>query len=268
MTTKLRSSGARYFSRRAFPTLENLPAPEIDRFEPEAVRFSARAWTMKAEQEHRSAAVFAEAVSLLVDTGAPLDVVSALSRVVSDEVSHAELCTRMARVFGAENPVLTPLPRTPLAPEARRARALQLLLVEGAIGETISCALFNAGRHVTREPLSRAALARILRDEVGHARVCWEALGVLGREPDGATLASFQEIARNALGTIEQSQMAPVLARLKRGDPFDPAWGELGVLPPEKRVEAFYGAIEKRVVPGLTSLGLDGEAAWRDRYRA
>ncbi len=240
---------------------------DIARFDTEAVRFASRAWTMKAEQEHRSAAVFADAVSLLVDTGAPLDVVSAIARVVSDEVAHTELCRRMAHAFGAETPILTPLAREPLAAEAGRARALRLLLVEGAIGETISCALFDAGRHVTKEPASRAALARILRDEVVHARVCWEALTVLVHARDDATIAALQRTATRALGGIEHTQMAPVLARLNRGDRFDAAWGELGVLPPETRVAAFYSAIEKRVVPRLTALGLDGEAAWRDRYR-
>ena len=221
---------------------------------------------MRAEQEHRSAAVFAEAASLLIDTAAPLDVADAVSRIVLDELRHADVCAKLANRFGAPPPVVTPLVRPAVPSDARRRRALRLLLVEGAIGETISCGLFNAGRHITREPCSRAALARILRDEVGHARVCWEALAVLVAEADDESRVSLQQVATQALGVIEESQMAPVLARLKRREPFEPGWAELGVLPPEKRVAAFYNAVEKRVVPGLSSLGLDGVGAWRDRY--
>jgi hypothetical protein len=48
--------------------------------------------------------------------------------------------------------------------------------------------------------------------------------------------------------------------------PFDPVYSELGVLEPEARVEAFYCAIERFVVPRLTKLGLDGRRAWEKRY--
>jgi hypothetical protein len=33
------------------------------------------------------------------------------------------------------------------------------------------------------------------------------------------------------------------------------------------RVETFYAAVERLVVPRLTRLGLDGRRAWNDRYR-
>jgi len=57
------------------------------------------------------------------------------------------------------------------------------------------------------------------------------------------------------------------LERLERREPFDPAYAALGVLAPEARVDAFYAAVEHLVVPRLERLGLDGNRAWRDRYR-
>jgi hypothetical protein len=48
--------------------------------------------------------------------------------------------------------------------------------------------------------------------------------------------------------------------------PFDPAYAALGVLRPESRIEAFYSAVERLVVPRLTRLGLDGALAWKNRY--
>ena len=244
-----------------------MPPPSLDSFDAEQVAFAARAWTMKGEQEHRSAAVFAEAVSLLLFIGAPLDLVSAFSRVVSDEVLHTELCVRMAAALGAAPPAPRPLETGPVDAAGRRMRALRIVLVEGAIGETISSALFTTGRRIAEEPSIRAALSRILRDEVVHAKVSWEALAALVPGLAEAEQAALHEELRCALGAIEQDQMVPVLKRLERGDPFDGAWAALGVLPPELRVEAFYGALEKRVLPSLTKLGLDGAAAWNDRYR-
>lgn len=262
----LGSSGQAYFERRAWCGIDALPRPDLGGFAEPQIRFASQAWTMRGEQEHRSASVFAEATSLLVDTGAPLDVVTALARIVADELAHTEICARMARAFAADPPAFTPVARAAVAPESRRSRALRLLLVEGAIGETISCALFSAGCRAATEPCTRAALRRILRDEAVHARVCWEALAtLLGSAPDAA-LALMEEEATAALGEIETTQMVPVLARIRRKAPFDPAWEALGVLVPEKRAAAFYGAIETRVLPRLSRLGIDGERVWDQRH--
>jgi hypothetical protein len=54
---------------------------------------------------------------------------------------------------------------------------------------------------------------------------------------------------------------------LQKRLPFEPAYADLGVLHPEARVEAFYFAIERLVVPRLTRVGLDGSLAWANRYR-
>ena len=65
---------------------------------------------------------------------------------------------------------------------------------------------------------------------------------------------------------MEQQIAAPALKRLDAGIAFQPAYAELGVLAPEARVEAFYAAVERLVIPRLARLGLDGARAWRDRY--
>ena len=143
-------------------------------------------------------------------------------------------------------------------------RAVEITLVEGAMGETISSALFAAGRSDAEERDARAALARILRDEAMHARRFWRLLDALRGPGDDGRLHA---VAARALGVIERTQIVPVLRRLERGAPFDSAWAALGVLAPEARVEAFYRAIERRVVPQLNARGLDGTRAWNARYQ-
>jgi hypothetical protein len=268
---RLRLSDAGYLRRKHPLALgAHVPDPELSPFTAEQVQFAARAWTMKAEEEHHSAAIFADLLSLFVDTGIPLDLLGCIARVVEDELRHTELCLDLARRFRTEPPRARPLPRAshPTTPSERRARGVSIVLVEGAIGETISSALFNVGRHVANEPCSKAALGLILRDEVLHARLFWEALAVLRAEMTSEDLDALQREASRAFGIIENSSILPILQRLERGEPFDPAWAALGVLPPEERVEAFYGAIEKRVRPRLDRLGLDADAAWRDRYKS
>ena len=269
--TSLRLSDARYLRRRhPTPLGASVPAPSLGGFTTAQITFAARAWTMKGEEEHQSAAVFADLLGLFVDAGVPLDLLGCITRVVGDELRHAELCLDLARRFHADVPRVNVLPRGPhpVTPKERRLRGLEIVLVEGAIGETISSALFNVGRRVAEEPCTKAALGLILRDEVLHARLFWEALAALRPELDAEDLGALQRAATRAFALLENRRILPVLQRLERGDPFDPAWGALGVLPPEERVEAFYGAIEKRVRPRLSAIGLDGDAAWRDRYLA
>jgi hypothetical protein len=269
VTKPLALSTSRYLvRRRPAPLGARLPAPALGGHAPEHVAFAARAWTMKAEEEHFSAAIFADALSYLVDAEVPIDLLGGLHRVVGDELRHVELCLDLAECFQAPVPVARHLPREPVptAPAERRARGRSILLVEGAIGETISSALFAAGRRGAEEPCTRAALGSILRDEVLHARFFWEALAAL--EPDARDREALHREASAALGRIETTYILPVLRRLEQGVPFEPAWAVLGIIPPELRVETYYRAIEGRVIPRLDRLGLDGGTAWANRYRA
>lgn len=266
----LRLSSSGWFARRRVaPLARGVPAPRLEGFTDAQIAFAARAWTMRAEEEHHSAAVFADMVSLLVDADVPLDLLATLNLVVADELRHAELCTEVAARLRTTAPRSRPLPRgePPRTAEERRARGLDIVLVEGAIGETISSALFAAGRRAAEEPCTRAALSCVLRDEVLHARTFWEALDALRCTWTDADRARLHARARSVLGALERDRIVPVMRRLERGEPFDPAWAALGVLAPERRVEAFYGAVERRVVPRLDRLGLEGARAWSDRYR-
>lgn len=83
----------------------------------------------------------------------------------------------------------------------------------------------------------------------------------------GGTRAAFQREASAGLAACERQAAVPAMRWLERRLPFDPAYAELGVLHPEARVEAFYAAVERLVVPRLTRVGLDGARAWSNRYR-
>lgn len=224
------------------------------------------AWTLRSEEERRSAAVFSDLLALLTDGDAPLGVMEEVHAIVGDELRHARMCAEMAHALGAPPPRSRLLPRVgpePITAAERRMRALEIVLIEGAIGETISSALFAAGRRSTDEPRARSTLSRILEDEARHARCFWELLDRLISPGDAERLVA---VVTESLGAIEQMQVVPSLESLARGDPFDPGWASLGVLSPAARVDAFYGAMERRVLPALTARGLDGEDAWASRY--
>ena len=139
---------------------------------------------------------------------------------------------------------------------------MSLLLLEVAIGETISRMLFRAGKRSAREPLMRVALGAILSDEVQHQRFGWTALAALWPMLNAGRRTALQREAAAGLAGCERQTAVPALRCLDEGRPFDPAYAALGVLHPELRVEVFYDAVERLVVPRLTRLGLDGARAW------
>ncbi len=253
--------------------LEVAPAlapPGWRRFDASDLTVAAQAWSARAVQERRSAAVFANISSGLASLPVSLGLLSALARIIVDELRHADLCRCMAVELGGtvEDDDLGSAERR-LRPPGLGApnAALSLLLIEGAVGETISAAIFAATRAVTEEPRARSALSAILRDEVRHARTCWEALTALTEEmrPD---LPVLGRDLSHELGVVEIHSVLPALKRVEADDLGKPEHAALGILPPLRRVEVFYSVWEETIIPRLQKLGIDGERIWAERYRS
>jgi hypothetical protein len=223
---------------------------------------------MRAAEELRSAAIFRAAAGGARRLGEN-QLALQLGAIVRDEIRHVRLCASVGAELGA------PEPRYDLSLVRARLRGLRspelrltsILLVEGAIGETISTALFRAGRRTAIEPRTRNALTAILRDEVRHAQLGWRLMRSLWPKLSTTIRDSLQQEATRSLGSLEQTIALPSLKRLQAREPFAPGLAELGVLAPEERVEAFYNSVERLVIPRLTRLGLNGIAAWQNRYQ-
>lgn len=81
-----------------------------------------------------------------------------------------------------------------------------------------------------------------------------------------AQRVALQRKASSGLAACERQNAVPAMRWLESRRPFDPAYATLGVLHPEARIEAFYTAVERLVIPRLTRIGLDGPRAWAERY--
>jgi hypothetical protein len=249
--------------------LADLPAPELAPYGEAQVKFAIAAWPMRAAEELRSALIFRALWRASLAASLPEPWPARFESGMQDELRHARLCTSVGARLGAPAPTYDARPVL-----ARLAtlddplwRTASLLLVELAIGETISTYLFRAARRGAVEPLTRATLSEILGDEVRHQRLGWTGLSALWPMLPDALRADAQREASRGLATCEQQTARPAMQWLQQKRPFDPAYAALGVLHPEARVEAFYFAVERFVVPRLTRVGLDGAAAWERRYR-
>jgi len=224
---------------------------------------------MRAAEELRSALIFRALAHAATVANLPNQWPERFAGMVADEVGHARLCAEVGARLGA------PAPRYDASPVRARLAAVDqpirritaLLLVEAAMGETVSMMLFRAGRRATTEPLTRAALSAILADEVRHQHNGWAGIAALWPSLSEEQREALQREATQGFAGLEQQVAIPALRWLDAGEPFDPALAALGVLRPDVRVDAFYHAIERLIVPRLTALGLDGSCAWKDRYR-
>jgi hypothetical protein len=224
---------------------------------------------MRAAEELRSALIFRALAQAAHAAGMSEAWVERLDAAVRDEIRHARLCAAVGSRLGAAKPSYDANPvRARLAglPDTLM-RAAALLLVEVAIGETISTYLFRAGVRGAVEPLTRETLRSILADEVRHQQLGWRGLAALWPLLGEVQRAAVQREAASGLAACERDTAVPAMRWLQKRLPFEPAYADLGVLHPEARVEAFYFAIERLVVPRLTRVGLDGSLAWANRYR-
>jgi hypothetical protein len=230
-------------------------------FSSEVVAFAARSWPLRAAEELRSALIYR---ALAAASASVLPAFAArFAAVVREEVGHARLCATIGARLGATAPryAAGPVQARLAALRDPRERVIALVVAEVAIGETISMAMFRQSRRVTTEPLSLAAVERIVADETRHQQLGWEALDALGPS------ASVARHASEALAASERQIAVPALRFLEDGRPFESSWAALGVIPPAQRVEAFYAVVEQVVIPRLSRLGIDGRRAWDQRYR-
>jgi hypothetical protein len=248
----------------------NYPEPVLTPYTEAQICFARSAWPMRAAQEFRSARIYRALVGAARIVGIAPPWPTRFALAMRDELRHARLCAAVGARLGAEKPEYDARPvRARLEGLSDlRTRVAALLLVEVAIGETISMYLFRAGHRLAIEPLTRAALGSILHDEVRHQSLGWKALVALESVLTQPEWTAMQREAAHGLAACEQQTAVPAMRWLERRQPFDPAHGALGVLNPEVRVEAFYRAVETFVVPRLTRMGLDGALAWSNRYRS
>lgn len=261
--------------------------PEFDRFDPARYdpalrREAARQWAARARAEHGSIHQFSAVTHALCEARVGLELLGALSRLITDEVRHVDLCARMALACDPDGPraeperFAWPVPGAPWPPApGPRARdellawAASAIMIACCIGETLSRPMLEALVVVTTDPVASDVSRQILRDEHLHAAFGWDALALLlpaldrrGHERLHAALtAAFGGFELTAAGGHTIEAIAGRELVLVRGEP------NLGTMTSEQFAVIFFATIEQEVMPALTSLGLDARRAWAERPR-
>lgn len=135
-------------------------------------------WRARIAAEYTSAAVTQNLVLWLIQAGAPPELIDAGLAIVADELVHSRMSHEVYTAAGGTEPPAIDqnqlgLPRTS---ESLIADILQVAVRTFCLGETVAVPLFSHLRAPCTEPVAKAALDRILRDEVRHRDFGWELL--------------------------------------------------------------------------------------------
>jgi hypothetical protein len=135
-------------------------------------------WRARIAAEYTSAAITQQLVLWLIQAGAPPDLIEAGLAIVGDELVHSRISFEVYTEAGGTQPPA--IDRTQLG-IARTSDVLELDILRTAVrvfclGETVAVPLFKHLREHCTEASARAALDRILRDEVRHRDFGWDLL--------------------------------------------------------------------------------------------
>jgi hypothetical protein len=152
-------------------------APDVRALSPEARRALAAAWADAARSEHASVPAFARLSLTLVALGAPSRLVEAVHRAALEEIEHARIAFALVEAY-AYAPVSPGSFEDLWTAPAVTARSLPELaresLIDGCLNEGIGAEVARQACARAGDPVVRAALATIARDEASHAELAWQ----------------------------------------------------------------------------------------------
>jgi hypothetical protein len=212
-----------------------------------------REWLRRVEAEYRSAAITQHLGLWLIQIGAPPDLITDSSRIVGDEMVHAEMShTVFVKAGGTGTPNLA---RETLGLSRSGAPLEQDVLRHGVevfcLGETVAVRLFKRLRQRCTVAVARRALDRILKDEVRHRDFGWTLLEWMLSTP-GAP--EFRRVLRRELpGMLERVRRNYGGATDADFSDADRAWG---LMPASEYAGAVTETFARDYAPRFRALGV------------
>jgi len=247
-----------------------LPDVVSDDTAPPAASERVRAeWRARIAAEYGSAALTQHFVLWLIQIGASPDLIHDGLVIVEDELAHAALSAEVhAAAGGTAAPAIDrrnlELPRrvdVPLEHDVLRA-AVQVF----CLNETVAVPLFAHLRAGTTVAVARAALDRVLRDEVRHRDYGWTCLDWFLTTPMADQVAELVDAELPALFTaLERNYGGPTSATVPPGAEADRAWG---LAPPVEYATILHATFDREYQPRFAARGIHAGPAWGARLIA
>ncbi len=207
-------------------------------------------WRARIAAENTSAAITQHLVLWLIQAGAPPDLIDAGLAIVTDELVHSRMSHEVYVAAGGSAP--PSLDRERLGLERHHDRLeddiLRVAVRVFCLGETVAVPLFRHLREHCTQATAKAALDRILRDEVRHRDFGWDLLDwllTLGDDVPARVAAQLPAM----LADLERSYGAgnEVVARDDGTiTDDDRAWG---LAPPRDYAEILARTVQRDYIP-------------------
>lgn len=215
-------------------------------------------WARRVEAEYRSAALTQHLTLWLIQMAASPDLIHEGLSIVSEKLAHADLSH--AAFVAAGGTDVPPIGRESLALRARAEEPIEWAVVRAAVeifclGEVAATSLLERQLEGCTAPSARAALVRILDDQLLHREFGWDVLGHLFDLPCAQQL---RHIVVEELPVM----IAKLLRRFEVDGERDRAWGLAPVGP-----EILEATLEREYRPRFRELDLDVDAAWNAARR-
>src|SRR5687768_6690851 len=191
---------------------------------PEAARIE---WRRRVVAEYGSAAVTHSLVGWLLRLGASPTLLHEGTRIIDDELIHAEMAFAvLSEAGGGKVELGGALGHEPEPGLSLLANVGALGTPVFCLGETVAVRLFKRLRAGATVPVARCALDRVLADEVRHRDFGWLLLEWLAQKPDWPSLkALIEQRLPRWLAEIHFNYGQP------SAQPFVPATRAWGLMP-------------------------------------
>lgn len=221
-------------------------APELSAEELAAAKGG---WQRRLNGEYLAAAHFSQLTSALLVAAVPLEFTTCFSRIVLDELRHADLCGRVLTCLGGVPALEWEVP--PLL-DFTGADAILVLyrhvLGLACLSETVSFHVLGMNLAAAEEPAIQEVLRRIRADEAFHSQIGWPLARFLAERI--GTDAARAEIPA-ALAAVRQE----FALNVPKGARLTPGLRRLGSVSPEEYEAGLSQALEGEIAGKLVELG-------------
>lgn len=241
-------------------------------------------WLHDAQKEHASVPAFSRVSWMLAAAGAPAELLEWSHRAALEELEHTRRCFALAAGYAGRSHTVEPMPDLLLGGLDVRGNAL-VVLAQESLGDGCQLEDYNADVAVAcaracEEPVTRAVLELIAREERTHADFSWAVVAWL-LERDFAAVAPALEAGLAQLATyprptaVAADKVALVAAAdagalLRHGRLPDAEWAALWAERLVKTRQRLRAALDARLsgsapAPSSSHLKLRPAAAARPR---
>jgi hypothetical protein len=170
-------------------------------------------WLHDAQKEHASVPAFARVSWLLAAAGAPAELLTWAHRAGIEEIEHTQACFALAAGYGGRSHTVLPMPELlcgglDAAADPRATLAIESLS-DGCQLEDYNADVAAACARACREPVTRAVLERIAREERTHAELSWAILGWLVERHRAVVAAPLARAAADLARYPRPTAVAP-----------------------------------------------------------